>query len=229
MKKVHVWSNEPAIEARKKYASELVNNLNFVVTAFQTRHNHFGQGIDESFAYELVSQPIETWDQLLRVNSPIKPIATGKPLDITKLAELTGIDRAGWIAACTGTLAGSRNEYSRGGSQGILRLSEKDKRLVNWQDGKFALDEKGLASDLELHKIYAQSPEQLAELAWHEELCQKLNEAKERKILTDSFDCNQVAQKLGILHEKKDKKFDPEMFRIDYKSLSTVIKKMEVN
>jgi hypothetical protein len=66
---------------------------------------------------------------------------------------------------------GSVNQYNKTGTMALMNLSEANRHLVSWEKDKFALNEQALAADIELHKIYAQSPEQLAELAWWENLC----------------------------------------------------------
>lgn len=219
MTKKLIYENKVAIEARKRYADELVNSLNHVLKCFESEHNHFSQPIDENFAFQFVTQPVETFDELLRVNSPIKPIG-GKKIDIEKLAELCGINRNSFIGSCIITLPGSKDQYNRSGRQGLLKLTDKDKHLIKWGNDSFVLDEQALAVELEFYKVYATEPEQFAEVQFWEDLCSKLNVLIDRKII-DIMDANMIRQKIWQYVEVKNNRFMPK-----YDELAKRIKAM---
>jgi hypothetical protein len=157
----------------------------------------------------------------------VKPIA-GKPLDIAALAKLVNIDREAWEGACTLVLPGSVNNYDRAGRKGILKLSPADRTLVKWADENFAVNEAALLVDLEKFRVYAESPEQLAELDYWKGLAELLNRLIDRKSLID-WEAHQIKRLIpGLLVESKpgNNKF---WFTPDYAKLAVQIQQMAVN
>jgi hypothetical protein len=196
MKKL-VFENLESIQAWKVFCQELVFNLNTVLSRFKANHNHFGQTITEDFAFELVSAPIETFDSLLRANSPLKPVA-GKPLDMEKLSELTGVDRKGWIKNCTLILPGSKNRFNKAGIQTIMKLTERDRPLVTWRDGEFILNDKRVEAGCEKFRVYAESLDQISEVEFWETLADNLNKLLDRREF-DVIDANQICGRIKML------------------------------
>ncbi len=216
MKKL-IHENTEAIRQLNEVASELVNSLNMVLNRFTEKHNHFNQPVNEGFAFQLAGDPLGTFDELLQANSPIKPIA-GKQQDIEKLAELTGIDREGFIQDFTICLPGSRDKYNKQGANALFRLQGKYKELVTWANDSFTLNKKELENQCEAFRIYAETPEQLAELEKWETLCNVLNGHSSR-VKLDSIDSNRLADILKISYQHG--KFTPK-----YEALARQIKSM---
>lgn len=216
MKKL-IYEDLATIEVRRQYAGELITALNTVLNRFKSTHNHFGQPVDESFAFQLVSQPNETFDELLRLNSPVKPIA-GKTLDVRKLADLVGIDYQSFIADCTVVMPGSRDRFNRKGVYGFFSLKEKDRPLVSWKDDQFVLNDQAVNAECEAFRVYAESPEQFKELAFWEDLCDSLNTCRTRELI-DVIDANLIADRLTL-------KFRNGKFAVDQKRLAALIKSM---
>jgi hypothetical protein len=223
MKKL-VFTNHKALKKHEETVNQLVNSLNLVLDRFKKEFNYFGQPVNESFAFELVTDPAGTFDRLLRANSPIKPIGN-KQLDIEKLAELTGIDRDGFINAFTIVLPGSIDSYNRAGTVALFRLSAANKLLVKWQDEKFALNQEVLNMELERFKVYAESPEQIELLNSYERLCDTLNDHA-KTIKLDAIDSNLIAQRLGI--DFKGGLLKGGLFAPFYDKLAKQIKSMEL-
>lgn len=229
MKKL-VFENRELIKSREQYAIELVSITNSLIARFKEQHNHFGQVIDEGFGIQLLTDPVGTFDELLRVNSPIKPIA-GKPIDAEKLAELTGIDRKGFISEFAVILPGSIDQFNRRGIMAFFKLKPADRAILSW-NGSFVLNERALALQLESYRIYAETPEQLAEFEYWEKLCGTLNLHLNRKAqkpfgnrlpgerpFIDQPDIAKIANLLGL-------KCVNGRFEVDSKALSETIKSM---
>jgi hypothetical protein len=217
-----IYENIEGIKQRKIYAEELVNTLNQLLSVYQSKHNHFGQSIDESFVYHLMSQPVEAFDELLIVNSPLKPIP-GKTIDAEKLSDLVGIDRKGFIQSFTVLLPGSKNFYNKVGMTALFKLAESDKHVVLWKGGKFEINEKALLAQCEIYKIYAESSEQIAEIEYWENLCETLN--KQEKLFIDKSDICRI----GILFGLADPSFTEYKFCPDRKKLANKIKSKVLN
>lgn len=196
MNKRLIYSYSDRISARQKYVDELVKTCNQLLTIYQSRHNHFGQTIDESFAFQLVSQPVRLFDELLKANSPIKPIA-GKELDIIKLAELVGIDRNGFIKDFTVVMPNSRDQYNRNGVIALFSLKDEDREVLVWKDGNFAINEAILSKQLDMFNVYATNEKQLKELNYWENLATTLNVASDRMRL-DKMDIGHIARLLDL-------------------------------
>lgn len=192
-----VYEYAEKMAAKELFAAQLVEGLNSVLTKFRDRHNHFGQPIDEAFAWQLVADPVGTFDELLRLNAPFKAIA-GKPLDIESLAKLVGIDRPAWLEACKILVPGSMNAYARLGTTAVFRLSDVHRPLVSWKDGRFVLNERVLADQLEAFKVYASTPEQLQEVKFWDDLATSLNKLVHHRIL-DNWNANTVAGLIPML------------------------------
>lgn len=216
MKKL-IYEHKEQIDARKKYVAELIATANQLLTRFKSKHNHFGQPIDENFAFELITNPMGTFDDLLRVNSPIKTVAD-KPLDIVALAKLVGIDRDGFIQDFTVIRPGSRDQFNRHGTMSLFKLADADKSVLKWQEGEFILDENNLALQLESYRVYAETLKQMREVEWWEGLCTKLNDTVTRGIISDS-DRIRTADMFGLKVEGR--KIVP-----DARKLGQIIKKM---
>lgn len=223
--KTLVYEYTDRIEARKKYASELVNSLNGLLISYKAKFNHFGQPITEDFAFQLVVDPVGTFDELLRVNSPVKPIA-GKPLDVSALATLCGIDRPAWIAAVTGVLPGSVDRYNRAGVTGLLALKGKDKHLVSWDNDKFAINQEALAADCEAYRVFATTSEQLAELEFWQGVAYTFNCLLTKGVI-DRIDANAMQDRIKMLVVVKEG--DGVKFVPDDAKLAEQIKQMAVN
>lgn len=220
-----VYEYTERIAARQQYANQLVSELNQVLNRFKEKHNHFSQPIDEAFAFQLVSQPIETYDELLRVNSPVKPIA-GKLLDVSALATLCGIDRPAWIAAVTGVLPGSVDRYNRAGVTGLLSLKGKDRHLVAWEKDHFIVNKEELATDCELYRVFATTSEQLAELEFWQGVAYTFNCLLLRGII-DRIDANAMQDRIKMLVVVKEG--DGVKFVPDDAKLAEKIAAMAVN
>jgi hypothetical protein len=230
MKRKFIYSNEIAIAARSKYAAELVETVNSLLNTYQSKHNHFGMSMTEAFALELLQQPVKTFDELLKVNSPLKPIA-GKPIDLVKLAELTGIDREGFMNDFNVVLPGSRNQYNRAGVKALFSLKSVDLELLTWNEGKFTVNQEVLDQQLERYKVYAETPAELKEVEFWENLCDLLNEAKGKLKMIDQ-DVNIICSMLRLQDPLRTSegavygKFKP-----DYKAMAKKITelKLQVN
>jgi hypothetical protein len=225
MEKIIVYTDQASIDSRIKYANELVNSLNLILTRFKSAHNVFSQPITEDFAFQLVSQPIEVYDQLLLANSPVKGVA-GRPVDVAKLAGLVNIDRNQFILDMTICQPGSRNQYQKAGVQGILKLSPADREIVKWKNDAFVLDEKTLNQQCEIFKTYAETSEALAEVEYWETLCAVLNKHLDRKNrrYIDSPTVGQIAFILGLadpMSQRGEKRFLP-----DYKAIAKMVRSM---
>jgi len=229
--KKKIFENRDLIKARQRYADELVTTVNSLIIRFKEQHNHFGQVIDESFSIQLLTDPVGTFDELLRVNSPIKPIA-GKAIDASKLAELTGIDRKGFISEFAVILPGSKDQFNRHGVLAFFKLNPADRDILTWKDGSFVLNERALALQLESYRVYAETPEQCAEAEYWENLCSTLNTHLDRKAqkplgnrlpgerpFIDQPDIAKIAILLGF-------KCVGGRFEVDSKALSETIKSM---
>jgi hypothetical protein len=225
MSKKLIYTDQASIDARIKYANELVNSLNLILTRFKSDHNIFGQSIDENFAFSLVTNPIQIYDDLLLANSNVKGVA-GKQPDPGKLAALVNVDRSQFVLDMTICQPGSRNQYQKAGTMAIMKLSTADREIVRWKDETFVLDEKALNQQCEIWKTFAESPEQIAEVEYWEQLCAVLNkhlDRKERKFL-DLSDVIHIAHKLGLadpMTKTGGKRFVP-----DYWSISKRVKLM---
>lgn len=226
MKKL-VYEYNERIEKRKVYVNQLVDGLNTVLNRFRESHNHFSQPIDEAFAWQLVADSVGSFDELLRVNSPIKPVA-GKPLDLVKVAELTGIDRPAWLAACTVLIPGSVDNFNRAGRHGILKLSPVDRALVICSGEGFAVNEAALLVDLEKFRVYAESKDQLAELDYWQGLAELLTRLVDRKSLL-TYEAHQLSRIIPMLLVESKPGTDKFWFAPDYAKLATTIQQMSVN
>lgn len=192
-----VYSYEDRIAAKQVFANQLVDGLNQVLTRFKERANYFSQPITEDFAWQLVSDPVGQFDELVRINSSIKGVA-GKPLDIVALAKLLNIDREGWLNDCKILIPGSVNQYARQGTTAVYKLSEAHRPLVSWQEGKFILNEKALAEQLEAYKVYASTPEQIAEVEFWQGVAYTFNCLLTKGVI-DRIDANAMQDRIKML------------------------------
>ncbi len=196
MKKILVYQNDEAIQAAIEKAHETIKTCNSLINKFAIRHNHFKTKVDENFAYKLLRDPVATFDELLRANSPIKPIA-GKELDIVKLAELTGINREMFISDFTVVMPGTIDRYNKQGVIALYRLDVESTKLLIWQDNEFVLNKKAVADACEVFKTYAETPQELEKLKWFENFFENLNEYCESEGV-GRIDRNRIAMFLKI-------------------------------
>lgn len=224
-----IYENVESKQRHEKYAHELVEGLNIVLALFVKKHNYFGQPITEAFAYELVSDPIATFDDLLRKNAPFKPIG-GKMLAIEKLAELCSIDRNTFILDFTVVLPGSVDQYNKQGRKGVLSLSEKDKPLIVWNNGKFALNEAQMQLNLEVFNVYAETPEQISLFEYWQGVCNQMNQHLEKNLIKTD-DIITIADKLGLVACSKAVNVGQykRWFGVNQKKLAEQIRSMAVN
>lgn len=215
-----VLENKDAIKFHELFANQLVDSSNSILNKFKTSHNHFGQPINEPFAFELVSNPVQTFDNLLLANSTIKPLS-GKSLDVVKLAEILGINRSLFIQDITIVLPGSKSQYNPHGTTAIFQLTGKNKALVSWKDDKFVLNEDQLLTDYEAFRVYATSKEQNELIDRWESLAEALNKHKDFVSL-DNIDCNRIGYMVKL--DFNNGKFEPK-----YRELAGQIKAMAVN
>ena len=218
-----VYENKKAIESKELFANQLVDSLNLVLNRFKDKYNYFSQPIDEATAFDLVSEPLKFFDNLLLTNSPIKKIGNIQQ-NPEKLAEMLNVDRVGFIAAFTIELPGSRDSFNRSGVTSFFKLQPSQKHLVSWQDGTFIVDEKALEENRELSRIYADTPKQIEEVKQWETLKDSLNNHLDKGFV-DIIQVRTVAKCLGFEYGKVNRFEDKEEFIIDYKRLGEIVQR----
>jgi len=207
MKKKLIFEDIESIEALEQKANGIIELCNSLLAKFNSRHNHFGQPINEEFARSLLREPVKTFDDLLRANSPVKAIP-GKQLDIEKLAELTGINREGFISDFTVVMPGTIDRFNRKGIVKLFELDKNTEKLLIWNDSKFVLNDSELENKKELHRTYAETPQENESLKRLENFIHTLNEYTEISNI-DTIDCNRIAMFLKMEYSNGSFGFKP--------------------
>ena len=208
MKKL-VYEHKQGIENELSYASQVEMNLNKAVELFNSFQS-FAKVESEKEAFAFAENPTEYFDRCMIAATNVKPIGN-VPLNPESIATMYGINRQGFISSCVGKQPGGSNIYP-------IKMTPRDRKLVNFENGRFKINEATLSERLELHRVYAESEAQNELLNYWENLANVLN-AHIDKGFVNHFELFRTARVLG-LHE------DGKKFVVNYSELALAIKKI---
>ena len=183
MKKILISQREDAIKAQSKYYSEVAANCNAVLTAFSS-HNYFNITLEDAQMFELVKNPVAFFDNLLLKNNPIPTLGSIKP-NIEAIASTLGIDRPGFIQACTLPVPGTA--YRSAPYYNVFRLNPVHSKLLAIKNGLFEIDETEFDSYCEQFRIYAESEQDFSLVETVENMVNSINEGLKLGIINKVY------------------------------------------
>ncbi|HEY9124728.1 MAG TPA: hypothetical protein VIO15_10340 [Bacteroidales bacterium] len=153
MKKRLISENEKLIKQQSEYFQRVADCCNKVNEAFE-RFNYFNHELTEVNRWELVRNPVQYFDSLLLAANPL-PTLKGIAPSIEKIAEMLGLDRQGFINACT--MPSPSGGYRGNIPNSLFKLNNANEPLLLQENGVFTLNLEALEDYKDRFRVYAET------------------------------------------------------------------------
>lgn len=167
MKKVLIYTNEEGRKNELKTIKQYLSNTNAVLDTFHSLQS-FSKLDNRHAAINFLKAPVETFDSLVLKASGIKGA-----VNPDAVASIFGIDRNKMIDTVSKQPvirdSGIRNQT------GLYKWQEAFAALLVFEGANFILDTEAVELHLEKFSVFAETPEELEILRYHENFCNVFN------------------------------------------------------